>query len=124
MKWWGRRYMEHVMKTLGHNQEEMRKHLQEALGGLFPFGPLEEMGKQNLELFEKTMKMFAPFPAMSPTDKLRGDKPPEERPGDASLKELTDRLHLLQQVEPVGEFLEAGVAGTLLPRLEIGRAHV
>jgi polyhydroxyalkanoate synthesis regulator protein len=91
------------MSTFAHNQEQMRKNLQEAFGGLFPFGPLEEMGKQNLALFEKTMKMFSPFPATTPTDKPRGDRPPEERPGDASLKELTDRLNLLQQqIEALG----------------------
>ena len=39
------------------------KSLQDAFGGLFPFGSFEEMGKQNLALFEKTMKMFSPFPA-------------------------------------------------------------
>jgi polyhydroxyalkanoate synthesis repressor PhaR len=97
MQWLVPRYLEHAMTTFAHNQEQMRKNLQEAFGGLFPFGPLEEMGKQNLALFEKTMKMFAPFPAMTPTDKARSDKPPEEHPGDASLKELTDRLNVLQQ---------------------------
>jgi polyhydroxyalkanoate synthesis repressor PhaR len=104
MQWLVPRYLEHAMTTFAHNQDHMRKNLQEAFGGLFPFGPLEEMGKQNLALFEKTMKMFAPFPAMNPTDKTGTDKPPEERPGDASLKELTDRLNLLQQqIEALGK---------------------
>jgi polyhydroxyalkanoate synthesis repressor PhaR len=104
MQWLVPRYLEHAMTTFAHNQEQMRKNLQEAFGGLFPFGPLEEMGKQNLALFEKTMKMFAPFPAMNPNDKARPDKPPEERPGDASLKELTDRLNVLQQqIEALGK---------------------
>ncbi|HEX9489146.1 MAG TPA: polyhydroxyalkanoate synthesis repressor PhaR [Stellaceae bacterium] len=104
MQWLVPRYLEHAMTTFAHNQEQMRKNLQEAFGGLFPFGPLEEMGKQNLALFEKTMKMFSPFPAMSPTDSPRTEKPPEERPGDASLKELTDRLNMLQQqIEALGK---------------------
>jgi polyhydroxyalkanoate synthesis regulator protein len=72
----------------------MRKNLQETFGGLFPFGPLEEMGKQNLALFEKTMKMFSPFPAA-----VKGGT--AEKPGDAgseaSIKELTDKLNALQQ---------------------------
>src|ERR1700760_1893732 len=55
------RYLENTMKTFAHNQEQMRKNLQEAFGGLFPFGGLEEMGKQNIAVFEKTMKMFSPF---------------------------------------------------------------
>src|ERR1700691_5521115 len=89
MQWLVPRYLEHVMGTFARNQDQMRKSLQDAFGGLFPFGPLEEMGKQNLALFEKTMKMFTPFPGGA------GDKPRADRTGeegavssDAMLDEL------------------------------------
>jgi polyhydroxyalkanoate synthesis repressor PhaR len=96
MQWLVPRYLEHAMSTFARNQEQMRKNLQEAFGGLFPFGPLEEMGKQNLALFEKAMKMFSPFPAPPAADKPR---PTEESAGggDATVKELTERLNTLQQ---------------------------
>jgi len=99
MQWLVPRYLEHAMTTFARNQEQMRKNLQDAFGGLFPFGPLEEMGKQNLALFEKAMKMFSPFPAMPATDKTRTAERPSGEPGtsDASVKELTDRLNALQQ---------------------------
>jgi polyhydroxyalkanoate synthesis repressor PhaR len=99
MQWLVPRYLEHAMTTFARNQEQMRKNLQDAFGGLFPFGPLEEMGKQNLALFEKAMKMFSPFPAVLATDKSRAvERPSEEAPaGEASVKELTDRLNALQQ---------------------------
>ncbi|HWI28370.1 MAG TPA: polyhydroxyalkanoate synthesis repressor PhaR [Stellaceae bacterium] len=101
MQWLVPRYLEHAMATFARNQEQMRKSLQDAFGGLFPFGPLEEMGKQNLALFEKTMKMFSPFPA-PPTaatgDKgMAAEKPGEPPPSEGSLKELTDKLNALQQ---------------------------
>jgi polyhydroxyalkanoate synthesis repressor PhaR len=96
MQWLVPRYLDHAMSTFARNQEQMRKNLQETFGGLFPFGPLEEMGKQNLALFEKTMKMFSPFP--SPSDKPRaGDKPAEPPASEATIKELTERLNALQQ---------------------------
>jgi polyhydroxyalkanoate synthesis repressor PhaR len=99
MQWLVPRYLEHAMTTFARNQEQMRKNLQDAFGGLFPFGPLEEMGKQNLALFEKAMKMFSPFPAAPSSDKSRsGERPAEETPpGDSTVKELTDRLNALQQ---------------------------
>jgi polyhydroxyalkanoate synthesis repressor PhaR len=93
MQWLVPRYLEHAMTTFARNQEQMRKSLQDAFGGLFPFGPLEEMGKQNLALFEKTMKMFSPFPT-APT--APAEKPAEPAPAEASLKELTDKLNALQ----------------------------
>ncbi|HZT50553.1 MAG TPA: polyhydroxyalkanoate synthesis repressor PhaR [Stellaceae bacterium] len=95
MQWLVPRYLEHAMTTFARNQEQMRKSLQDAFGGLFPFGPLEEMGKQNLALFEQTMKMFSPFPAGS------AEKPREERAGEGqaegSLDELRQRINVLQQ---------------------------
>jgi polyhydroxyalkanoate synthesis repressor PhaR len=100
MQWLVPRYLDHAMSSFARNQEQMRKSLQDAFGGLFPFGPLEEMGKQNLALFEKTMKMFSPFP-VAPTgaaDKPSApEKPGEPPPSEASLKELTDKLNALQQ---------------------------
>ncbi len=64
MQWLVPRYLDHAMSTFARNQEQMRKSLQDAvLAACSQFGPLEEMGKQNLALFgEKTMKMFSPLP--------------------------------------------------------------
>jgi polyhydroxyalkanoate synthesis repressor PhaR len=105
MQWLVPRYLEHVMGTFARNQDQMRKSLQDAFGGLFPFGPLEEMGKQNLALFEKTMKMFTPFPG-SAGDKLRADRTGEEGAvsSDAMLDELRQRINMLQlQVEQLSQ---------------------
>jgi polyhydroxyalkanoate synthesis repressor PhaR len=54
-------YLEHSMHAFAHNQEQMRRAVQDAFGGLTPFGKFEEMGKQNMVLFENAMKMFSPF---------------------------------------------------------------
>jgi len=63
LQWLVPRYLEHSMMSFARNQEQMRHYLRDALGGLFPFGQFEEMGKQNIAMFERTMKMFSPFPA-------------------------------------------------------------
>lgn len=97
MQWLVPRYLEHAMATFARNQEQMRKNLQDTFGGLFPFGPLEEMGKQNLALFEKAMKMFTPFPGVPGAAPRPGEKPAEAAPSEASLKDLTDKLNTLQQ---------------------------
>lgn len=102
MQWLVPRYLEHAMSSFASNQEQMRKSLQDAFGGLFPFGSLEQMGKQNLALFEQTLKMFSPFP--QPPGKP-GEKPKEGEPGpDASLSELKQRINDLQnQIDAYGK---------------------
>jgi len=96
MQWLVPRYLEQAMASFALNQEQMRKSLQQTFGGIFPFGKLEEMGKQNLALFEQTMKMFSPFTAPGAAAPKPGEKPEAE--GD--IKELNERINTLQkQVE-------------------------
>jgi len=61
MQWMVPRYLEQMMGTFAGNQERLRQTMQETLGGMFPTGNIEEMGKQNLALFESAMRMFSPF---------------------------------------------------------------
>ena len=96
MQWMVPRYLDQAMAAFALNQEQMRKTLQQTFGGIFPFGKLEEMGKQNLALFEQTMKMFSPFtpPGGAPA------KPEDKPEAEGDIKELNDRINTLQkQVE-------------------------
>ena len=61
------RYLEHSMEAFHQNEARMRGSMQEALKGLFPMPGLEEMGKQNMALFENAMKMWAPFTQINRT---------------------------------------------------------
>ncbi len=103
MQWLVPSYLEHAMASFAHNQDQMRKSLQDAFGGMFPFGPLEQMGKQNLALLEKTMQMFTAFPTPGGTGAGGGG---ETKPKDAaaSLNELKERINALQQqIEQLGK---------------------
>ena len=96
------RYLEQAMSSFAANQEQMRKNLQDAFGGLFPFGSLEEMGKQNLALFEKTMKMFSPFPQGGaaperPAAAAAAPATARSPADDGTIKDLTSRLDQLQK---------------------------
>ncbi len=64
MQWLVPKYLEHSMQTLAKNQEQIRGYFQTTFGNMFPFGStLEEMGKQNLAMFERAMRLFSPFGA-------------------------------------------------------------
>jgi polyhydroxyalkanoate synthesis repressor PhaR len=68
MQWLVPKYLEHSMQTLSKNQEQIRGYFQSAFGGMFPFGStLEEMGKQNMAMFERAMRLFTPFSGFSET---------------------------------------------------------
>lgn len=54
-------YLDCSMRAFTENQERMRGYMTGAIGGIFPFGAWDEIGKQNAAMLERTMNMFAPF---------------------------------------------------------------
>jgi polyhydroxyalkanoate synthesis repressor PhaR len=103
MQWLVPSYLEHAMSSFAHNQDQMRKSLQDAFGGMFPFGPLEQMGKQNLALLEKTMQMFTAFPVPGTGGGGAGGETKPKDPA-SSLNELKERINALQQqIEQLGK---------------------
>ncbi len=87
------RYLDYSMSSFARNQEQMRQYMT-SLGGLFPFGQqLEEMGKQNMALFQNAMKMFSPFKFEGPGGKT--EAPPGAEGGTAPASD--DELRRLQQ---------------------------
>jgi len=69
-------YLEQTMVAFARNQEQMRESLRTTFG-IFPFGQFEEMGKQNMALFERALRMLSP---------TRGDEKqaPAQPPGNAA----------------------------------------
>jgi polyhydroxyalkanoate synthesis repressor PhaR len=56
------RYLEASIDTLTKEQGKFREQMAHAFG-VTGFGPLEEQARRNMEMFEKTFAMFAPFAA-------------------------------------------------------------
>ena len=72
-------YLDYSMKAFAKNQEQMRDYMENSMGGLNPFGQFEEIGKQNVAMFEEAMKMFTPFIPGGPG--AEGNKKPGGTPG-------------------------------------------
>jgi polyhydroxyalkanoate synthesis repressor PhaR len=109
MQWLVPRYLELTMQAFAANQDEMRRNLQEAFGGLFPFGGFEEMSKQNMAMFERAMRMFSPFPAPANAGRdenaAAGRETPAAAGGEAPDKDSQlDKLR--QQVDELQRRLE------------------
>ena len=54
------RYLEQSMTAFSVQQEQMRRAMQQTMGGFFPFG-IDEVGRQNMAMMERAMTLFAPF---------------------------------------------------------------
>ena len=55
------KYLEHAMTSFAQQQEQMRTAMQKSVGGIFPFGNIEEVGRQNIAMMERAFSMFTPF---------------------------------------------------------------
>ena len=73
-------YLDYSMKAFAKNQEQMRDYMQDSLGDNSPFGQFEEIGKQNVAMFEEAMKMFTPFIPGGPG--AEGNEKPGGTPGE------------------------------------------
>jgi polyhydroxyalkanoate synthesis regulator protein len=92
-------YLEQAMIAFARNQEQMRKNLQ-ATFGIFPFGQFEEMGKQNMALFERALKMLSPYG--------RDERPVSAEPETMQKEGEDPRLKRLEaQIEALTHQLEA-----------------
>jgi polyhydroxyalkanoate synthesis repressor PhaR len=65
------RYLELSMAGFARQQEQMRRSMEQAMGGFLPFGSLEEMGKQQKAMMERAMSLFSPFRPSEPPQAAR-----------------------------------------------------
>jgi len=100
-------YLEMSMTQFARNQEQMRTYMQNAFG-FNPFQQFESMGKQNMAMFEKAMRMFNPFGVGQPGGpagpvQANGAEPPKPTTTaaaapdkDAAVEDLQRKLNELQ----------------------------
>jgi polyhydroxyalkanoate synthesis repressor PhaR len=92
-------YLEQAMIAFARNQEQMRKNLQ-ATFGIFPFGQFEEMGKQNMALFQRALKMLSPYGRQ---EEAVSTEPAQKEGEDPRLKRLEAQIDVLtRQLEALG----------------------
>jgi polyhydroxyalkanoate synthesis repressor PhaR len=114
-------YLEMSMQQFARNQEQMRSYMQNAFG-FNPFQQFESMGKQNMAMFEKAMRMFNPFapggasggasggvaggpaatattPAAGATDTATASPAAPSGPGEAGGGRITDLQRKLDELQ-------------------------
>ena len=95
-------YLEHSMNAFTQNEEAVRGYMKDAMGGMFPFSQWEEMGKQNMAMFERAMQVFTPFAANGAGGKPGANEPEAAAP-DASEGDGDDMSALKSQLKALQE---------------------
>ena len=105
------KYLEHSMSSFTQNQERMRHYINNALGGMFPFGSLEELSRKNMEFMDQAFRVFNPLMAgkTAATEKPEPEAKPKPAPaaapegGKDALSELQKKINALEkQIEAMG----------------------
>jgi polyhydroxyalkanoate synthesis repressor PhaR len=87
------RYLEQSMQSLTSHQDKFREQMAQAFG-VSGFGPLEEQVRRNMEMFEKTFAMFAPF-SRGQAKPATPDKPAQS--GGNDMDDLKRQLDEMQK---------------------------
>jgi polyhydroxyalkanoate synthesis repressor PhaR len=109
-------YLEQAMLAFARNQEQMRSNLRTTFG-MFPFGQFEEIGKQNMAIFERALRMLSPSldnagaseaapPGKAPKEANEPSKTASEDPRLRRLEAQIEALRL--QLEALGRGREDG----------------
>ena len=104
-------YLESTMAAFARNQVQIRQHLADSMGEANPFRQIEELGRQNMAVFQQAIGMFAPFAATTKGNApgpATGAKPesqagqnaepaPEQPPTGGELDTLRQQLAQMQR---------------------------
>jgi len=89
-------YLELSLDSFTQQQERMRTQLTETLGAGQGLKYFDEQIRQNMQLFDRAMKMFTPF-AFPATDAAKPAQAPAKAEGAESLGDLKKQLEEMQQ---------------------------
>ena len=90
------RYLEVSIDSLTREQEKFRDHISQAFG-MGGFGTMEEQVRRNMEMFERTFAMFAPFARKSGENPIEPDKEPKAPTGGGDIDDLKRQIDDMQK---------------------------
>ncbi|PCJ59384.1 MAG: polyhydroxyalkanoate synthesis repressor PhaR [Rhodospirillaceae bacterium] len=92
-------YLECSMQSFTKNQDKLRHYMQDTFSASQPFHSFEEIGKQNMAIFERAMENFSPFagPNGKQEPTTAEDVASASGPVTQSVHELQARLDVMQR---------------------------
>jgi polyhydroxyalkanoate synthesis repressor PhaR len=91
------RYLEVSIDSLTREQEKFRHQISQAFGGIGAFGPLEDQVRRNMEMFERTFAMFAPFARQGGQAATAAEPDKAAKPGGGDIDDLKRQIDEMQK---------------------------
>jgi polyhydroxyalkanoate synthesis repressor PhaR len=89
-------YLEASIEAFARSQEQWRDQVTRAWGGVAPINAFEEQARQNMQMFEQAMRVWAPFGATPPG--APAPKTEAETPADPdSITDLRRQMEAMQR---------------------------
>jgi polyhydroxyalkanoate synthesis repressor PhaR len=88
-------YLDQAMKAFTQHQEQMKETMRKTVGSmssLFPFGNIEEIGRQNMAMIDRAWSMFTPFKPGSEPGGPSGAPPGAPQDETAALRQEIEHL--------------------------------
>jgi polyhydroxyalkanoate synthesis repressor PhaR len=98
------RYLEQSMQSLTSQQGKFREQMAQAFGNV-GFGPMEEHVRRNMEMFEKTFAMFAPF------GRQQAKAAAPEKPASSGGNDMNDLKRQLDEMQKRLDKMSGGGSG-------------
>ena len=99
------RYLEVSIESLTREQEKFRNQITQAFGG-GPFGALEDQVRRNMEMFERTFSMFAPFARQGQPSETTAEADKTAKPAAAGAAPGGDIDDLKRQIDEMQKRIE------------------
>ena len=92
-------YLELSLDSFTQQQERMRNQLSETLGGGQGLKYFDEQVRQNMQLFDRAMKMFSPFAFPAAQEALKPAQAPAAAPKAEDAESLNDLKKRLEEMQ-------------------------
>jgi len=90
-------YLEASMDAFSNNQDRMREYVDSTVGrSMFPFNQWEEMGRQNMAMFERAFQIFTPQAGGGAYGRPEGN-PGSSSEGEDKLDDLKTQIENLRR---------------------------
>lgn len=92
------KYLEQSMQSFVQHQQNFRQQMQQTFGNMFPFTQLDEVNRNNIEFFQKSLQLFNPFGLKNPTTaEKQASNNHSQSFAESALQKLQEQLNELQK---------------------------